>query len=80
MQLSDMNGKEIAKVFWVKHAPEGDDFETFEPKPNERAYFSSEYYGNHTENWIVVEEVATGKEIMRYNAANTDSIEWKDSE
>lgn len=41
----------------------------------ETAFLSSEYWGDHQENWIVV--MKSGKEFSRHNASYIESIGWK---
>jgi len=37
----------------------------------------SEYDGDHIENWIILIENETKREILRKNTRTTDMIEWK---
>jgi hypothetical protein len=37
----------------------------------------SEFYGDHTENWIILIDLKTNKELFRKNIKNVDLIEWQ---
>lgn len=78
MKLQEMDGKEIVSISWLLRNSEMDKRENFTPGVYERAYLSFEYHGDHAVEWIVVEVVATGKEVRRFNVVNLDTIEWKD--
>lgn len=36
-----------------------------------------EHFGDHIENWIIIVDTATNKEIWRKNVKTVDTIEWK---
>ncbi len=69
--MSEMlDGKQIKAFSWVE--PEIGNLTVNE---NQEAIFHYEYYGDHSENWIILKE--NGKEIHRYNTRYLDSILWK---
>ena len=70
-KLSDYNHCEISGLIFLPP----DDLPWVRPKEGERFILSSEYYGDHTENWVVIEK--DGIEVRRHNTAGIDSIEWK---
>lgn len=72
MQLSEMNGKKVKMLFWDEGVDGPSQRFVHE---DEIAYLSSEDYGDHAENWIVLEK--NGKEIQRYNTKIILSIEWE---
>jgi hypothetical protein len=53
MGLSDdLNGKEILSYLPIDRLNEG--LGIIKPKENQKFYYSSEYLGDHSENWIQV--------------------------
>ena len=68
MDLGNNTGREIESI---EFDPEG--IRLF--KTNEKAYLSCEYYGDHGENWVVVD--VEGKEIQRFNTKYISIINWK---
>jgi hypothetical protein len=71
-KLSDHNGCEISGLLFL---PPVENMPLVRPKEGERFVLSSEYYGDHAENWVVIEK--GGVETMRHNAVTIDTIEWK---
>ena len=77
MKLQDQDGRDIKELIWMCTDSNGTtDYQRVKPEPHERIYLSYEYYGDHGQLWAVVEKVATGTEIMRYNIRNVDTIDW----
>lgn len=54
-----------------------DQLYNFAPKPNEAFLPFSEYYGDHAENWIIILDKTTNKELARKNTRTVDMINWK---
>jgi len=56
MGLSEcLNGKEIASYFLIDRLNEG--LGEIKPKEGQRFFYSSEYLGDHTENWIQINTI-----------------------
>jgi len=55
----------------------GDKIYYVEPKGNEIFLPFSEYFGDHSENWIVAFDTKTNEEVYRKNTRTTDMITWK---
>lgn len=43
---------------------------------DEKLYYTSEYYGDHSENWVIHEK--GGRELARHNTRFIASITWTD--
>lgn len=70
--LANMDGHEISQ-FWIVEES-GDPIQRLLMN-GETAWLSSEFYGNHHQNWIVI--MKGGYEVSRHNAKYVNSIEWK---
>jgi len=46
------------------------------PKEHHHMVTLKEFYGDHDEDWILLVDSKTGKEIERHNAKYIASIEW----
>lgn len=64
-------GQKAKSLWW--NGVNGD--RTEEPKEDEKFIYHWEYYGSHTENWILV--IKNGKEIRRHNTQYIATIEWE---
>lgn len=71
--LKDKDGDRVEAVYW-------DDEDgtccNFSDVFKEKAYLSHEYYGDHSENWIIVLDVNTSKEVRRFNTTKLGTIIW----
>jgi len=80
-------GEQILET-WQQHMKNRDEIMSFTtivgnkmfsitPKKNETLLPFSEFHGDHAENWIILINNKTKKEILRKNTRTTDMIEWK---
>jgi len=80
-------GKDIF-TSWEQHMTDRDEIESFttivadkmyniKAKEGETLLPFSEYHGDHTENWIILINNKTKKEILRKNTRTVDMINWK---
>lgn len=54
-----------------------DQLYNFIPKPDEIFLPFSEFYGDHAENWIIILDKTTNKELARKSTRTVDMINWK---
>ena len=80
-------GKDIF-TSWEQHMINRDEIESFttivadklyniRAKEDETLLPFSEYHGDHSENWIVLINNKTNKEILRKSTKTVDMINWK---
>lgn len=70
------HGKRIKEFWW----PE-DEMETgrcMKSCPSMQIELANEFHGDHDEDWIVVKNPTTGREISRHNPRYMESIIWEE--
>lgn len=67
------NRNEIANFSTIA----GDKIYYVTPQNNEIFLPFSEYYGDHSENWIIAVDIKTNTEVYRKNTKTVDMVTWK---
>lgn len=65
-------GRMVKRIWW--NGVDGDQLKS--AKQHEHMVTLKEFYGDHDEDWILLVDSGTGKEIERYNAKYLALIEW----
>lgn len=65
-------GRMVKRIWW--NGTNGD--ESKSPKEHQHMVTLKEFFGDHDEDWILLVDSKTGKEIERHNAKYIASIEW----
>lgn len=73
--MSITNGKRAKYITFESIDGQSDDYSDGHDDVQRILQYESDYYGDHTENWIVVYE--KGKEVSRYNMKFIKSIIWE---
>jgi len=87
-KIVNSEGKEQVLKTWQQHMMNRDEVASFTTIVGDKMYNVtsketetllpfSEYDGDHIENWIILIENETKREILRKNTRTTDMIEWK---
>lgn len=79
---------EVFMTSWAKHVGQrheikscstiiGDKLYQITARPNEVILPYTEFFGDHSENWVVVIDKISNAELLRKNTKYVDMIEWK---
>lgn len=74
MNLADMNDRQIKLITFLQDSY--GNYNSIGYEGEEKAYLSSEFYGDHGENWVIIKK--NDIETCRYNTRNLSAIVWRD--
>jgi len=74
-RLEKQNGRAVSIVWWDG---ENTQYREVQEEDNIELIFYSEYFGDHSENFIIEIDKETKQEIARYNVRSVSGWKWKD--